>query len=73
MTPFPGLDEGTLGHLADSWAVLTDRAAQEDLVMNSRWIAVLMGVSFGIGLLSTLATAFTFYWFVKMRRSFRHE
>jgi G protein-coupled receptor GPR1 len=34
---------------------------------------VLMGVSLGIGLLSTFATAFAFFWFVKMKRKFRHE
>jgi hypothetical protein len=36
-------------------------------------VKALMAVSLGIGLLSTLATSFAFYWFVKMRRTFRHE
>ncbi|OIW28616.1 hypothetical protein CONLIGDRAFT_681564 [Coniochaeta ligniaria NRRL 30616] len=34
---------------------------------------MLMGISVGLGLLSTLATSFAFYWFVRMRRSFRHD
>jgi G protein-coupled receptor GPR1 len=34
---------------------------------------VLVAISLGLGLLSTLATAFAFYWFVRMKRSFRHD
>lgn len=35
--------------------------------------SVLVAISLGFGLLSTLATSFAFYWFVRMKRSFRHD
>ncbi|KAB5539485.1 G protein-coupled glucose receptor regulating Gpa2-domain-containing protein [Coniochaeta sp. 2T2.1] len=74
MAPFPEFsNEGTLGRLAGSWAQLNDRARIEDIKPDPSCTGMLMGVSLGIGLLSTLATAFSFYWFVKMRRSFRHD
>jgi hypothetical protein len=47
-------------------------------VVGKRWenndtVNLLMGLSLGLGLLSALATGCAFFWFVRMRRSFRHE
>jgi hypothetical protein len=38
-----------------------------------RIIRVLLALSLSIGSISVLATLSALYWFVKMRRSFRHE
>lgn len=62
-------DEGHIARLAGSDTLFTVR----DEGPMDGCIKMLMAVSLGIGLLSTLATSFAFYWFVKMRRSFRHE
>lgn len=62
-------DGGPLIHLARSWTHLGGRQAAG---MDAR-TTMLMAVSLVFGLLSTFAVSFAFYWFVKMRRTFRHE
>ena len=70
MAPFPGFGgEHLVARLVGPWTQLSGR----DEHHYERFVKMLMAVSLGIGLLSTLATSFAFYWFVKMRRNFRHE
>lgn len=38
-----------------------------------RNIYILRCISLGFGMLSTVSITISFYWFVRMRRSFRHE
>jgi hypothetical protein len=70
MTPFLRFGNGgPFARLAGPSTPLNGRDGQ----LTDRCVWVLGAVSLGIGLLSTLATSFAFYWFVKMRRNFRHE
>lgn len=70
MAPFLDAGDGRfVTRLARSLTTLSDR---REPIPRDR-TDMLMAVSLGVGLLSTLATSFAFYWFVKMRRSFRHE
>jgi len=69
MAPFLDVGDGRfVARLARS-LTLTER----DELLPDDTVEMLMAVSLGVGMLSTLATSFAFYWFVKMRRSFRHE
>ena len=75
MAPLLGLaDDLSLAGLARSAPMEMAMATlQERSHRSSSNATMLTGLSLGFGLLSTLSTAFAFFWFVKMRRSFRHE
>ncbi|KAK3389234.1 G protein-coupled glucose receptor regulating Gpa2-domain-containing protein [Podospora didyma] len=52
---------------------MTARQLAEDDDRPSRQVLILTVISLACASLSVFATLFTLYWFVKMRRSFRHE
>lgn len=58
-----------IASVAGSWALLCSRNSSSNGVS----VDVFSGLTLGIGTLSAFATVFAFFWFVKMRRSFRHE
>jgi hypothetical protein len=69
MTPDPDLADG---HSTASAAMSSNMMLERRTPLDPH-TEVLMAVSLSFGLLSTCATAFAFYWFVKMKRKFRHE
>jgi hypothetical protein len=61
------------GHVLRTSLAQSLEARGHELEQQQPYHKVLVAISLGLGLLSTLATSFAFYWFVRMRRSFRHE
>ena len=57
------------------YAVRLPRSVSHDneATLPSDHLAVLQRVSISFALTSFLSTLFSFYWFVRMRRGFRHE
>ncbi|KAI5861956.1 G protein-coupled glucose receptor regulating Gpa2-domain-containing protein [Durotheca rogersii] len=63
-----------LAALPDAAAVLTPRESSPRTPdPRDRQLLALMSVSLGVASISLVATLFAFYWFVRMRRSFRHD
>ncbi|KAI1081694.1 G protein-coupled glucose receptor regulating Gpa2-domain-containing protein [Whalleya microplaca] len=75
MAPLAELRGGTIvTYLASSYdAVLAKRGPAGKLDIDDPDLKTLMSVSLSMASLSVLAALYAFYWFVRMRRSFRHD
>ncbi|KAI1763293.1 G protein-coupled glucose receptor regulating Gpa2-domain-containing protein [Hypoxylon sp. FL1150] len=60
-------------YLARPTAYLTARDVSHGPLLDSHELLALMAVSLTTTAISILAVLFSFYWFVRMRRSFRHD
>ncbi len=66
-----------------SWAWVRDDSSNVGSEVDGDWgenelsyaklVRVLTTLSLSFGLVSVMSTLLAFYWFVKMKRSFRHE
>ncbi|KAI0011239.1 G protein-coupled glucose receptor regulating Gpa2-domain-containing protein [Xylariaceae sp. FL0662B] len=74
MAPFAELRGGAaVRNLASYGAILTKRGAEGHPGITDPSIRILMSISLSTASLSVLAALSAFYWFVRMRRSFRHD
>ncbi|OIW25624.1 hypothetical protein CONLIGDRAFT_684170 [Coniochaeta ligniaria NRRL 30616] len=69
MTPAFNLADG---HSTASAARSSKMMLERGMPIDHR-TEVLMAVSMSFGLISSIATAFAFFWFVKMKRKYRHD